>query len=170
MNDFLIFLITVFLILLNLFLLRKITGASLFTALITYPVEYFTNYRIPLPLHSICDGYEQNDIAKHLSSHFTSITRSDLYHDKFGWQIAIFNVVLPTTEISKDIRLAIEMDVRNYLLEQHGIDNPCIIVPALNENSLHIYIATSPKAKEMAKSLNFSTQSGVFAPVEEIIE
>ena len=133
-------------------LLLNITGKSLMADALTYLIESVTGYRTPQLLHGICDTNEQDDLAQHLAPYFTAISSLRLFYDPIGWQILVFDVVLPNTGISSKIRKALAIETYNYIKTTHGFMNRDILVPALNGTTLYICIATSRKAHEAAQA------------------
>lgn len=154
----------------SVYLLEKLLGISLLSDAIRYGFESCTKYRVPLTMYGFCNQSEMDDFAKELSAHFTAITAIYLTYDDMGWQYANFEIVLPASGIAPGLREAIAIEARNYIRQNHKIDNRCIIVPVLSDRFLCIQIACSKKANALFSELDFSSPRKYHGVIEEEVE
>ena len=155
--------IVVFL-LVGLYFLKLLTGAELFSALLTTPLEFLIGYRkwdFNEGVYNLCEAQE---LAKKLQPYFTAIIPVNVNIDKFGWEIITFDIVIEADTDTRNIELrkALSIETRNFIQQYHGFKNDDVFVTVLVKNTLVFQIACSPKAHELAQKLYFTLPSSTY--------
>jgi hypothetical protein len=150
--------------------IEKILGRNLLVTAIQLPVEYCTGYRTAVTGQGFYNFIEADDFSQKLQPLFSAVTCINLYCDANGWQYAEYELEAGSSDSTDGIRQAIIIEARNFFRMAHGVDNPDIIVPVLTENFLSIQIACSPKAHELAQTMNFTKLPKRKGSIDETIE